>query len=500
MDYLTLTKYLAPEIVLVLTAFAVLMLDLNVLRREPLPRRFAVLGSTTLGGLALAAALALWRLYWDPASFFADTFVVDPLNGIFALIIIAIAALITLISLPEKFTVHVSEYYALILFAALGMEFMIFAEELIMIFVSLELTAISLFALTAFDRAARRSIEAAIKYMLFGALSTAFLLFGMSYLCGLTGQTSLAGLSSALTSYAAGGWGESAIVALGVLLLLAGFGYKLAAAPFHGWAPDTFEGAPLPVTSYIASGSKVAAFLVAAKILITGLPALSGSALWGNGEPGWTLALAAISAVSMVLGNLVAILQKNVKRLLAYSSIAHAGYILVGLLAFNRLGMTSLLYYIVIYALTNIGAFAVLQIIAKESGGETMADLAGAGRRSPLLALLMVILVLSLAGVPPMGGFIAKFLVFAAAIKPDAASFGLLWLVALAVAANAVALYYYLLILKQMYIIEPANPTRIKLPRTVTTAAALCVLAILYWGIFPQRLLAQLESMSARLF
>jgi NADH-quinone oxidoreductase subunit N len=498
-SYWTLTTYLLPEIVMIAGAFLVMMLDLNLWRGAPRETRFARCGAITLAAFAAGGVLTIWRAARPAQSFFNDTLVVDPLNNLFALVIIGLSAFIALLSLRLRISPHVGEYFAMLIFAALGMIFMVFAEELIIIFVALELTSVSLFALTAFEHGLRRSAEAAVKYILYGALATAFMFFGFSLVCGLTGETMLRRLGPAVTRMAGEIGPSYQLLIAGIIFTIVGFAYKLAAAPFHAWAPDVYEGSPTAVTAYISSASKVAAFLVLTKILFLALPSLNGAAMWGHASSGWILLLAAVASVSMILGNLVAIVQKNVKRLLAYSSIAHGGYVLIGLVAYNHFGLEAMLYYLVVYAITNIGAFGVIIAVARVTGGDTMDHINGIGKRAPLLSLLMIVLILSLAGVPPMGGFLGKFLLFSAAIQADTTSLGLLWLVTLGIVMSAISLYYYLLILKRMYIEEPSTTEPLPVPRSLTLAIGVCAFLVLYLGIYPNWLLHQLSAMTERL-
>jgi NADH-quinone oxidoreductase subunit N len=269
--------------------------------------------------------------------------------------------------------------------------------------------------------------------------------------------------------------------------------------PFHLWAPDAYEGAPTPVTAYIATGSKVASFFVLLKVMFIGFAGLEGSAYWFWGHPpsftsGWTMLLAVTGALSMVLGNCAAIVQHNIKRLLAYSSIAHAGYIFIGLVAATQMGATAVFFYIIVYALTNLGAFGVVAALSSRAGGDEMQNFDGMAKRAPFLSLLMLIFVLSLAGIPPLGGFLGKFYLFAAAVQRDAQHFGLLWLVVLGIFMSAVSLYYYLILLKHIYVIESADRSPIVTPKYLNVALALVALAVLALGLWPKPVLELLNG------
>ncbi len=450
--YFDVLKGLGAEVILTLTALVALTLDLASVRREEMSVRSRTIGTAAVVGL-LASILPLWQQLNGPRTvLLGGTLAVDDLILFFKLVIVALAVITVLISMDYDVGRHVGEYYAVLLFGAVGMMLLISAEELITIFVALELTSVSLYILTAFHKGELRSQEAAVKYFMFGAMSSAFLLFGLSYVFGVTGTTSLQGIQDAVKN--TGGLSMSPLLATGLLFTIVGFGFKVAIVPFHLWAPDAYEGAPTPVTAYIATGSKVASFFILLKVLFIGFAGLQGSAYWGNFASGWTMLLAVTAALSMILGNCAAIVQHNVKRLLAYSSIAHAGYIFIGLIAATRMGATSVLFYIIVYALTNLGAFGVVAALSSRAGGDEMRNFDGMAKRAPFLSLLMLIFVLSLAGIPPLGGFFGKFYLFASAIQKDAQHFGLLWLVVLGIVMSAVSLYYYLILLKHIYVIE----------------------------------------------
>jgi NADH-quinone oxidoreductase subunit N len=293
--------------------------------------------------------------------------------------------------------------------------------------------------------------------------------------------------------------GMSPLLATGMLFALVGFGFKVAVVPFHLWAPDAYEGAPTPVTAYIATGSKVASFFVLLKVLFIGFAGLEGLAFWGHFSSGWTMLLAIMAALSMVLGNCAAIVQRNVKRMLAYSSIAHAGYIFIGLIAATRMGATSVLFYLIVYSLTNLGAFGVVAALSSRTGGDDLKDFDGMAKRAPFLSSLMLIFVLSLAGIPPLGGFFGKFYLFASAIQRDSQNFGLLWLVVLGILMSAVSLYYYLVLLKHIYVVDSKNQSRIITPTYLNVALGLVALAVVLLGVYPKPILELLNGLVAAL-
>ncbi|HUJ11096.1 MAG TPA: NADH-quinone oxidoreductase subunit N [Verrucomicrobiae bacterium] len=493
--YLEVFKALGAEAVLVVTAFAALTIDLASLRRAEMSARRRTLGTVSAIGL-LASVIPLWAQLGQPHHvFLGGTLAVDDLILFFKLVIVVLSVVTVLISMNYDVGRHVGEYFAVLLFGAIGMMLLISAEELITIFVALELTSISLYILTAFHKGELRSQEAAVKYFMFGAISSAFLLFGLSYVFGPTGTTSLEGIHEFIAQTA--GQGMGALLAAGLLFILVGFGFKVAIAPFHLWAPDAYEGAPTPVTAFIATGSKVASFFVLLKLLFVAFAGMQGSAFWGHFSSGWVMLVAISGALSMVLGNCAAIVQHNIKRLLAYSAIAHAGYIFIGLAAATQMGATSVLFYILVYSLTNVGAFGVVAALSSRAGGDEMENFNGMARRAPFLSLLMLIFVLSLAGIPPLGGFFGKFFLFASAVQRDPQNFGLLWLVILGIVMSAVSLYYYLILLKHIYVAKGADESRVKTPAYLNFCLALVALTVVALGLFPDRMVALLNGLLA---
>ncbi len=492
--YYEVFKALTPEAMLAVAAFVALTLDLVSLRNAAPSVRNSTLGTVVVLGL-VASVVPLWQQLNDARLvILGGTLVVNELTAIFNLVIVVLTLLTVLISIDFDLGRHVGEYFATLLFGAIGMMLLVSTEELITIFVALELTSICLYILTAFQKSTLRSQEAALKYFMFGAISSAFLLFGLSYIYGLTGTTNLREIAQAVQSN-----GFSPLMAVGLLFVIVGFGFKVAVVPFHLWAPDAYEGAPTPVTAFIATGSKVASFFVFTKVVMLGFPAMEGSAFWGGFRSGWTMLLAATAVASMVLGNCVAIVQHNVKRLLAYSSIAHAGYIFVGLLAATSMGATSVLFYIIVYGLTNLGAFGVVAALSSRVGGDEIENFNGMARRAPFLSLLMLVFVLSLAGIPPLGGFFGKFYLFAAAVQRDAQNFGLLWLVILGIVMSAVSLYYYLVLLKHIYVVDPKENSRIVTPTFLNVALGLVALAVIGLGVWPDAIVELLKGLVAKL-
>src|SRR5881398_4042650 len=362
----------------------------------------------------------------------------------------ALAFFAVLLTKSEKSLRHPGEYLAILLLATVGLMLLVSSEELLMIFIGLELLGLSLYVMTAFDKTDVRSAEAGLKYLLFGSTSSAFTLFGISLIYGMSGTTGLAAISEKLATASV-----QPLLAVGIVMTLIGFAFKIAAAPFHLWAPDAYQGAPVPSAAFIASGSKVASFVVLGKIVLVGFGPAHGSSGWHSMVAGWSPVLAVLAALSIVIGNLVALAQTNVRRLLAYSAVAHAGYTLLGLVAGGRDGFSATLFYTSIYAITLVGAFGVVGVVRRETGGDDFSNFSGLASRSPLLAGCMAVFMLSLAGIPPLAGFFGKFYLFSAALHAGA-NHALLWLVALGLIGSFVSLYYYLLVLKAIFVDEPS--------------------------------------------
>jgi NADH-quinone oxidoreductase subunit N len=483
-SYFDLLYVTLPPIVVALTAFAILTLDLMVLRRRALHTRFSVGALTAFAGCV--AAIVLLMRASGQQTFFDGMLVVNPLTRLVQITLLAFAILAILLSVSSRFTAHVGEYLGLILFATVAMMFLSSTRNLLIIFVSLEFLSLSLYILTAFNKRSRQSAEAALKYFLFGGMSAGVLLFGISLLYGLSGSIDLKQIAIALSGRA-----SDPLLMVAIVMVVAGFGFKVAAVPFHLWAPDAYQGAPTPSAAFIASSSKIASFFVFAQVLTLGLAGASGSGAWHAYAPGWAPVIAIAAALSMLLGNLTAIVQTSARRLLAYSAIGHAGYMLLPLLTHTQQSLESLLYYVITYALAAMGAFGVLAAL-EEQGVDRIADLAGLSRRAPVLSFCMLIFLLSLAGIPPLAGFFGKFYVFAEALR---AGMGLLWLVLLAIATSAVSLYYYLRVLKQVYVAEPANiASPIQTP--ILHRAVLCLIAalVVLLGCVPHLLLGWIEQ------
>jgi NADH-quinone oxidoreductase subunit N len=486
-DYFGLVRWTAPEVVLTATLLAVLGVDVGAMRWESARHRQLV--ATIFAVLGCLVATAFVVLGGTSAGPVGGMLVIDGAARVVKAAILGVTLLTLLLTLHTAVTRHVGEFVALTLLASVGMMLLAGAENLLMIFLSLELTSLTLYTLTALSKERAQAAEAALKYFLFGALAAAFLLFGISLLYGVGGELQLSRLGAALN-----GNERDPLLLLALAFLLAGFGFKVAAVPFHLWAPDAYEGAPTPVAAFIASGSKVASFLVLGRTL-SSMAGAAGDGTWAGLAPGWIPLIVVLAAGSMILGNLAAILQHNVKRLVAYSAIAHAGYALLAVAGNTSHTLPALVYYAVTYAFTVVGVFGVIGVIERDTGGADIGRFGGLARRSPALALCLLVCVLSLAGIPPLAGFFGKFYVFATAAGATKGNLGLLWLVALALGMSAVSLYYYLGILKQAYVGESQAPDApVHVGAGPWAGIALATVAVVVLGCAPNWLLARLAS------
>jgi NADH-quinone oxidoreductase subunit N len=504
MNYADLFRATLPETALEIAALLVLVVDLGFLRKAALKARVAI--AVLLGVAGCFAALWALQIQGNAGLSYgagggeillaAGTYIAVAQTGILVL-----TALTLLLFIGSVFTRHASEYVAVVLMAAAGGLIIAAAQDLLVIFAGLELLSLGLYILTAFAKSSAKSAEAAMKYYLFGGMSAAFLLFGFSYLYGLSGSTNLARVM--LGTYKSTANGGTPLLLLAMVMIAVGLGFKVAAVPFHLWAPDTYEGAPAPAAAFIASVSKVASFALLISIGTAALHVFDGQLFKGyvtvlvaNATPPpsvylgfrgpWMLILAVLSVASMVVGNLAALAQISVRRLLAYSAIAHAGYILLGLafFSYSPASTNAILYYILTYGLTTVGAFGVVSVVERATGSDKLDAFLGLHKRNPLLAAVLLVLFLSLAGIPPLVGFWAKFNLFAAVLKVSAgpAPFAL---VALAVAMSAVSLYYYLQVLKRAYVLPPTDEAPIK-AHPVTMIVLLGVAAaVVVLGCFP---------------
>ena len=502
-SYLELLRLASPEAIVVITALVVLAIGLMNRRGAVVaeassakpPTRVAGTGAATgwcllVAALGIAIAIAAVLMQPRNASLFDGMLVITPLTSLFKIICLALAFFTVCLVRSEKSLRHPGEYLAMILLATAGLMLLVGSEELLMIFIGLELLGLSLYVMAAFDKTDVRSAEAGLKYFLFGSTSSAFTLFGISLIYGMSGTTGLAAISDKLAAAPV-----QALLATGIIMTLIGFAFKIAAAPFHLWAPDAYQGAPIPSAAFIASGSKVASFVVLGKIVLVGFGPVHGSSAWHAMAAGWSPILAVLAALSIVVGNLVALAQTNVRRLLAYSAVAHAGYTLLGLIAGSRDGFSATLFYAAVYAITLVGAFGVVGVVRTETGGDDLKNFSGLAARAPLLAGCMAIFMLSLAGIPPLAGFFGKFYLFSAALRAGG-NYGLFWLIALALFGSFVSLYYYLIVLKTIFVDQPSRTVpeldHVSSDFLRRTTVAVLAAIILFFGIMPDILASRI--------
>jgi proton-translocating NADH-quinone oxidoreductase chain N len=468
---------LSPELVLLLAGLFILGLDAIHPHEEKKPW----LPYVALAGLAgaLAATVRLWGCNTRVLFVLAC----DPFALVIKMIALVAMGIVVLISdvYVRTRSRYQGEFYALLLFSALTICLLGAATNLIMIFLAFDFLSITSYLLTGYLRDDRRSSEAAIKYFLYGVTLSAVMLYGMSWFYGLTGSTDLSGIAAALKG-AEGTLRPMILPAL--ILVLAGLAFKIGAVPFHQWAPDAYEGAPTPVTALLSVGPKIAGFALIVRMMLAALPLdLEHLPL------DWQTLLMALAALTMTVGNLVALWQHNVKRLLAYSSISQAGYVLIGVVAASPRGLAAALFYLAAYVLTNLGAFAAVVAFSNQTGSDTIEDYSGLNERSPALTWVLIVCLLSLVGIPPTAGFIGKLNLFAAAIEK-----GLLWLAVIGVLNSIISLSYYWKIIRMAYIARPQVESRLAISPTLAVAMGVTVAGVLAIGIFPGPLLALVEA------
>jgi NADH-quinone oxidoreductase subunit N len=467
-------ELLAPEISLAATAVAVILLDLFIQRK-------GLLAIVSVVGLVVSAAFTI-AMFGDPAQVsFNGTLAVDSFALFFKLLFLGIAALVILASVDyvSKFDRFRGEYHALILLSALGMLLMATATELITVYVSLELASISLYILAGFLKDPK-STESSIKYLLLGATASAVLLYGMALVFGSTGTTQLGEITQQVQALGTQGVADNPALVLGIILLIAGFGFKIAAVPFQMWVPDVYEGAPTPIVAYLSVGSKAAGFAVILRVFSSafGLPD------WLSLD--WGMVFAVLAAIGMTVGNFSALPQTNIKRMFGYSSIAQAGYLMVGLAAMGvasageTIGQSTILFFLLSYSLANLGAFIAIIAITNKTDSDLIEDFSGMFKRSPLITLGLTLCLISLIGMPPAAGFMAKFYIFSGAAQND-----LLWLVIIAVLNSVVSAFYYLRVVKVMWLGEPTSVEKVPSSGALRVALTITCLGVLFVGILP---------------
>jgi NADH-quinone oxidoreductase subunit N len=496
-------RLIAPELILTVCACVALVMEVVLPYRKSRWVGYFALAAT---GLAAASLVVLGLPVFTgdglaPLSGFYGTLRVDAFAVVFKLIFLASAALTIAISLRylDVEGEQRGEFYALVLFATVGMMFLASGYDLIVLYISLELMALTFYVLVAYAKRDRRSNEAGMKYFLLGAFSSGILLYGMSLLFGVAGSTNLAEIAPAVADAVKGTSGLRPLTLLAMIALAAGLFFKVAAVPFHMWAPDAYQGAPTPVTAFLSTGSKAASFAFFARIFIDGL---------GGMRADWAPLLGLVAAVTIMVGNWAAVTQNNSKRLLAYSSISNAGYLLLGLVSANEWGYIGIAVYLIVYTFMNVGAFGVIGSLRRRGeAGEEVADFQGLGRREPTLALMMTVFMLSLGGLPGTGGFIGKLFLFGSLYQRGDAEgkTWYYWLLGWAALNTVVSFYYYVRFIRAMYLGEREGDTRpLSVSPALRAALAVCVAGILVTGVYPwpfislaRNLLATLASAGA---
>ncbi|MCX5996997.1 MAG: NADH-quinone oxidoreductase subunit N [Chloroflexi bacterium] len=481
-------RYIAPEISLLCFALIVIVLDLFIKPKKVLPV-IAVAGSF----VALLAVLMLWGV--PVTDVFNKMLAVDQFGLFFKALILVSLVLVILASnrYVLKFEKFQGEFYALLMLSAIGLMLLVSAINLITIYVALELSSISLYVLVSFLKD-KQSSEAGLKYLILGAVASAILLYGMALIFGTTGNTCLTCIADYVKGMPAASLAGSPVLLIGLVLLISGFGFKIASVPFQMWVPDVYEGAPTPITAYLSVASKAAGFAVIARILLTafGMPA------WLHND--WAMIIAVLAVLTMTVGNIVALVQTNIKRLFGYSSIAQAGYLMVGLAAMGMAAQadstirSGLIFFLFSYTLTNLGAFIAIIAISNKINSDNIDDYSGMAKRSPLLATGLTICLVSLTGLPPTAGLIAKIYIFSGAVDQ-----GLLWLVIIAVINSCISAFYYFKVVKVMWMGEPVNNDEVTSTWPEWLALGFCCLAVVVIGIIPGAFMAITQN-AAKIF
>lgn len=468
---------LCHELMVVALGLALLLIDLWT--PVPAKRKLGYAAAIGLGAILLYSLLAVKLPPGGPVQYaFGKMYSLDSLALFFKRFFLLAGLLILLLSVEfaDRVGAGIAEFYALILFALSGMMFAASVNDFSLLFVSLELITVTFYVLTSFQRARLKSLEAGVKYLIIGALSTSFTVFGIALVYGISGHLNFGELSAVAANF-----GGNKIFLFGLLLVMVGLGFKIAAFPFQIWAPDVYQGAPTPVTAFLAVGSKAAGFVLLLRVLFIAVPSIAGQ---------WTKLLMMVSAITILYGNLCAIPQRNVKRMLGYSSIAHAGYMLLGIAALSSAGQSALLYYLSGYLFTVLGAFTVICLVMRQVDGEDISVLAGLNERSPLLAATLTLSMVSLAGIPPLAGFFGKFLLLKAVIEQGAHNPAYYCLAFAALAGVVISLYYYFGIIRAIYWskdVPDLSPIRISWPVRLSIYA--CVAGMFYLGLFPSAVL-----------
>jgi NADH-quinone oxidoreductase subunit N len=460
------------EIAVVLLGLSVLLIDLWL----PASRKRAV-GYAAAAGLGAILIGSFFLESAEPQHAFYRMYVLDGMALFFKrfFLVAGIIVLIMSVEFAERIRTGLVEFYALTLLALAGMMFAASANDFIMLFVSLELITVSFYVLTSFQRARVSSLEAGVKYLILGALSTAFTVYGIALIFGTAQTTNFDQVFAGNAAFAA-----STVFQLGLLLVLVGLGFKIAAFPFQIWAPDVYQGSPAPTTAFLAVGSKAAGFVLLLRVLFSAAPQVTAE---------WTQLLMVISAASILYGNLCAIPQRNLKRLLGYSSIAHAGYMLLGVTAMNLAGSSAILYYLAGYLFTVLAAFLVISVVLGEVQGDDISSVSGLHQRSPLLAASLAMAMVSLAGIPPLAGFFGKFLLIKALLEQGALQPAYYWLIGIAIVGVVISFYYYLGVVRAVYWSQSTPAMDHAVASPTRWALYACITGMLFLGIYPNPML-----------
>lgn len=466
-----------PEIIIVLTLCVIIVADLFD-KNEKNSSGWILLGGFTAAGIAI-----LYQIGKNESVFY-DMIAVDPFAVFFKILLVITGLFIVAFSMKSReldaYKSRIGEYYMLLSGMMLGMMLMVGSANLLLMYLALEVTSISSYVLVGFTKRSLRSAEASMKYIIYGAVSSGVMLYGLSLLIGVTGATDIYGVNNALTA----GVGQPLMLNISILMILVGLGFKIAIVPFHFWAPDVYEGAPITITALLAVASKLAAFAILIrffKVSFTDSSGVTEYGLWTLFEGlNWNLLLAGMAALAMILGNLTALRQDNIKRMLAYSSIAHAGYLLMGLVILTEQGISTMLIYLFIYLFMTLGAFYVAMLFSNKVNTESIEAYKGLGRRAPLQGIAITIFLVSLTGLPPTGGFIAKLTIFGAVINA-----GWIWLVAIAGVMTVVSLFYYIRVVRNLFFFEPSeNEEELVFSTTSTVILLILLIPTLLLGVY----------------
>lgn len=485
-------RMMLPEIFLFLWSLVVILFDLFTKRRKG-----EAVGYLTMAGLLICGGILATTGYGRG---FGRMFFNDPMAVFFKIIFLGASFMAVGSSfglIRQKIVNHRGEYFGLILMSTVGMMFLASSQELLSLWIGLELTTIPLFILAAFYKDDKLSVEAGIKYFVFGAFSSALLLYGLSFLYGMSATTEIVPMKMNLAALFIANDGLGVVPMVAMIFIVAGLGFKIALPPFHQWAPDVYEGSPTPIAAFLSVGSKAAGLVAFSKIFVNGLWAFWGREMAPND---WGYMVGILACAAMILGNVAAIRQTNIKRMLAYSSIAQAGYIMIGMVAVNEWGLESVGFYVFAYMFANMGAFAIVAVVEDKTGSCQLGTYRGLSQSSPGLAAAMAVFLLSLAGIPPLVGFLAKYKVFAAAISMasrNEAYTWLYWLAGVGLITSVFSLYYYANVIKEMYFSKTVSPYRLKPDAPAMTVIAIGLIGVILFGIYAEPILQMVSDIPA---